>query len=230
MNIIALDKVGLLINNQHILQNITLSIEENTIIGIAGPSGSGKSSLLRLLNLLMSPTSGTIFYHNKNIMDYNPIKLRQEIGYVLQKPYLFDGTVLDNLEYPYHLHGLKVDKKTISAFLEKVHIPLSYGTKTRHELSGGEQQRIAFIRSLLIKPKVLLLDEITAALDENTTILLENFINDLHKHSQITVIFVTHNSSQLHRLAQKVIYIEKGQVNIFTDTEKYFAAKENDNE
>lgn len=230
MSIITLDKVGLLINNQHILQNITLTIEENTIIGIAGPSGSGKSSLLRLLNLLISPTSGTIFYHNKNIMDYNPMKLRQEIGYVLQKPYLFDGTVLDNLEYPYYLHGLKVDKEEIASFLEKVHIPLSYVSKTRHELSGGEQQRIAFIRSLLIKPKVLLLDEITAALDENTTILLENFINNLHKHSQITVIFVTHNSSQLHRLAQKVIYIEKGQVNIFADTEKYFAAKENSNE
>ncbi len=225
MEIIRCDKVSLTKKGQHLLQNVSLKIEQGELIGIAGPSGSGKSSLFRILNLLQSPTEGTVMYKNKDIRQYNPMQLRRQIGYVLQKPYLFEGTVRDNLEYPYLIWRRDPDEAEINSYLTRVNLTTGVLVKRGSEMSGGEQQRVAFVRSLLAKPEVLLLDEISAALDEQNTLVLEQLIRKEQAARNITVLFISHNTDQLRRLAQKIIYIEQGQVSFYGETDEFFEVR-----
>ncbi|MHC1761942.1 MAG: ATP-binding cassette domain-containing protein [Negativicutes bacterium] len=212
MEIIRFDHVGLKIKESQILDNVSFSTDPGEIVGIAGPSGSGKTSLLRLMNLLRSPTTGTIFYKDHNVIHYDPAQLRREVGYVLQKPYLFDGTVQDNLEYPYHVWNQKPDMIEARAYLERVNLPASILVKRKTEMSGGEQQRIALVRSLLAKPQVLLLDEVTASLDEENTLVLEKLILEEWAARSLTVFFISHHSEQLQRMAKNIISLDRGQL------------------
>ena len=216
------DHVGLKIKESQILDNITFSTEPGEIVGIAGPSGSGKTSLLRLMNLLRSPTTGTIFYKDRNVIDYDPVQLRREVGYVLQKPYLFDGTVQDNLEYPYHVWNQKPDMIEMRAYLERVNLSASMLGKRKTEMSGGEQQRVALVRSLLAKPQVLLLDEVTASLDEENTLVLEKLILEEWASRSLTVYFISHIPDQLQRLANSILYVDRGQLHYQGPLGDYF--------
>ena len=212
MEILRLDHVTLDIKDRRILDDISFGIAAGDIVGIAGPSGAGKSSLLRLLNLLRSPSAGTITYKGRPLDQYEPAQLRREVGYVLQKPYLFGGAVRDNLEYAYRVWRQKPDAQGISAYLERVNLPASILDKTKNEMSGGEQQRVAVARALLAKPQVLLLDEVTASLDEANTLLLEQLIRTEWSARAITVLFISHQPAQLRRLAQSVLVLEAGRL------------------
>jgi putative ABC transport system ATP-binding protein len=222
--------IELIKNSQTILTDISFSIQAGDSIGIIGPSGSGKSSLFRLLNLLMSPTQGQIFYRNKNIQEYAPTELRRRVSYILQKPYLIGNTVKENLVYPYQLLNQKPNLEEINSYLTKVNLSTTILEKKNTALSGGEQQRIALIRSLLIKPEIILLDEVTAALDEENTLLLEKLIINEQQIHNITLLFITHNKSQAKRLAKKIIYLEAGKIHFFGDTAHYFLTKGGQNE
>ena len=212
MEILRLDHVTLDIKDRRILDDISFGIAAGDIVGIAGPSGAGKSSLLRLLNLLRSPSAGTITYKGRPLDQYEPAQLRREVGYVLQKPYLFGDAVRDNLEYAYRVWRQKPDAQEISSYLERVNLPVSILDKTKNEMSGGEQQRVALVRSLLAKPQVLLLDEVTASLDEANTLLLEQLIRTEWSARAITVLFISHQPAQLRRLAQSVLGLEAGRL------------------
>ena len=212
MEILRLDHVTLDIKDHRILDDISFGVAAGDIVGLAGPSGAGKSSLLRLLNLLRSPSAGTIAYKHRPLDQYEPAQLRREVGYVLQKPYLFGGAVRDNLEYAYRVWRQKPDPQEISAYLERVNLPISILDKTKNEMSGGEQQRVALVRSLLAKPQVLLLDEVTASLDEANTLLLEQLIRTEWSARAITVLFISHQPAQLRRLAQSVLVLEAGRL------------------
>ena len=212
MEILHLDHVTLDIKGRRILDDLSFGVAAGDIVGIAGPSGAGKSSLLRLLNLLRSPSAGTIAYKGRPLDQYEPAQLRREVGYVLQKPYLFGGAVRDNLEYAYRVWRQKPDPQEISAYLERVNLPVSILDKTKNEMSGGEQQRVALVRSLLAKPQVLLLDEVTASLDEANTLLLEQLIRTEWSARAITVLFISHQPAQLRRLAQSVLVLEAGRL------------------
>lgn len=222
MEIIRFDHVGLTIKESQILDNISFSTESGEIVGIAGPSGSGKTSLLRLMNLLRSPSTGTIFYKDRNIIHCDPAQLRREVGYVLQKPYLFDGTVMDNLEYPYHVWNQKPDIKEVMAYLERVNLPASMLSKHKTEMSGGEQQRVALIRSLLAKPQVILLDEVTASLDEENTLVLEKLILEEWASRSLTVFFISHHQEQLQRMAKNILFLDHGQLRYQGPISDYF--------
>ena len=225
MNILECQNIGLIKNQQTILSNISFCVQAGDSIGVMGPSGSGKSSLFRLLNLLISPSHGQILYQNKNIQDYLPTKLRRSIGYILQKPHLFGTTVQENLLYPYELLGQKPDFKEISRYLDKVKLPQSTLEKKNTALSGGEQQRIALIRSLLIKPEIILLDEVTAALDEENTLLLETLITQEQNLQHLTLLFITHNQEHAKRLAHKILYLEAGKIRYWGAKTEFFKAK-----
>jgi putative ABC transport system ATP-binding protein len=160
-----------------------------------GPSGAGKSSLLRVMNLLNSPTRGTSWYQGKNLEDIDPTVLRRQVGYVLQKPYLFGSDVRDNLVYPYRLLHQQSNFAEIARYLERVNLTNSIMDKKNHALSGGEQQRVALVRSLLVKPRMLLLDEVTAALDEHNTHLIEQLLMDEQQIQELTVLFITHSTA-----------------------------------
>lgn len=225
MNILECQNIELIKNNQTILSNISFFVQAGDSMGIMGPSGSGKSSLFRLLNLLISPTEGQILYQNKNIEDYAPTELRRSIGYILQKPYLFGTTVQENLMFPYELQGKKPDFNEINDYLDQVQLSANILEKKNTALSGGEQQRIALIRSLLVKPNVILLDEVTAALDEENTLLIEKLITTEQQRRQLTVLFITHNLQQAKRLGSEIMYIEANHMPFWATADDFSKEK-----
>jgi putative ABC transport system ATP-binding protein len=145
---------------------------------------------------------------------------------VLQKPYLLAGTVEDNLRYTYTVGKKQADIAEIKSYLAKLKLPAAVLTKGKTELSGGEQQRIAFLRSLLARPDVLLLDEVSAALDEANTLLLEDLIKEETALRVLSVIFVSHHKRQLERLAQSILYLEGGETRFYGAAKDFFAKGE----
>lgn len=220
--LIEIKNVELIKKNQTILDKVSFMVHAGDCIGVLGSSGAGKSTLFRALNMMITPTSGEILYNGRNIKDYQPLLLRREIGYILQKPYLFGRTIRDNLEYPYNLLKKAPDWAVINDYLARVNLPESIADKNTTDLSGGEQQRVALVRSLLVKPKVILLDEVTAALDEENTAVIENLLSTEKAAQKLTVLFITHNHAQAKRLAEKILYLNKGAVQFFGDKEDFF--------
>ncbi|MDN5363551.1 MAG: UDP-glucose/iron transport system ATP-binding protein [Eubacteriales bacterium] len=214
MSIIVVDNVKLNgSDGKVILDGITFAVEEGDFLGVLGPSGAGKSSLFKLLNRLLSPTSGEIYYRGKNIKEYDPIKLRREIGYVWQKPYLFGQKVLEDLTYPFRLRQEKPDMELIYQYLAQANLKEEILAKKPTELSGGEAQRISLIRTLLVKPKVLLLDEVTSALDmDNTRAILDLILRE-KEEKNLTVLAITHNLEAFN--FKKVLYLDAGKVKYF---------------
>lgn len=223
MPLLELKNVSQHKDGKRILSNITFTVEQGDSIGCLGPSGAGKTSLFRLLNMLDSPAEGEIFFNGKKLDTYNPMLLRRQIGYLIQKPRLFGNSVKDNLFYPYEIINQKPDEQQIQYYLAKVRLDADILTKEIKGLSGGEQQRIGLVRLLLVKPQVLLLDEFTSALDEETTRSVEDLIlSEKDKHS-LTILFITHSAMQAKRLSHKVIYLENGGIRFYGAADKYFA-------
>lgn len=194
-----------------ILDNITYSINEGEFISIIGPSGSGKSTLLKIISNLISKTSGDIFYKGKAIEEYNPTDYRKEVSYCFQSPVLFGKTVKDNLSFPYDIREKEFDKTKAIRFLEGVGLPEDYLDKPINTLSGGEKQRIAIIRNVLFQPKILLLDEITSALDVENREIIWRWLRELKKNATMTVLMVSHNEEET-KLADKSINIIDGKL------------------
>jgi putative ABC transport system ATP-binding protein len=192
-----------------ILKDISLTINQGDFISIVGPSGSGKSTFLKLCSHLISPSSGNIIYHDKNFMEYNPTELRKSISYCFQSPYLFGDTVMDNIIFPFTLRNAKFNKERVHQLFSSFKMNTDFLTKEVKNLSGGEKQRIALIRSLIFKPEILLLDEITSALDIDNTLIVEDVINSLNKEGT-TILWVTHNFEQSRKYANKILTIDSG--------------------
>jgi putative ABC transport system ATP-binding protein len=194
-----------------ILKNININIEKGDYISIVGPSGSGKSTFLKLTASLISPTEGSIYFYNKPYNDINPIELRRRISYCFQTPYLFGSNVMDNLCFPFSIRNLKTDMHKIDALLKRFKLNSEFKSKDVLNLSGGEKQRIALIRSLLFSPQVLLLDEVTSALDSENTLIVEELIKELNEEGT-TILWVTHNMEQSRKNANKRLTIKDGSI------------------
>ncbi len=194
MGLVDLQKVSYLQGKSRILEDINLEIETNKLYTIIGRSGSGKTTLLKHLNLLISPTSGNINYDGQDIFEYEIPKLRSEIAYVQQEPLLFDGSVRDNLFLPFKFGAnsqKKIDERDISEALARCQLTERYLDKDAETLSGGEKQRAALARALLLKPNLLLLDEPTSALDVGTEGKLIEVL--LKLKADLTLVIVTHS-------------------------------------
>ena len=165
MTLLELSNISYIVKEKSIIRNVSLSVNQGDYITIVGPSGSGKSTLLKLCSDLISPTSGTITYNGRPLTAIDPESYRKEVGYCFQRPYLFAKTVHRNILFPYDIRGLEPDMSRIEYLFDLLHMPLNYIERRNDELSGGEMQRICLIRSLIFEPKVLLLDEVTSALD-----------------------------------------------------------------
>ncbi|WP_288222248.1 ATP-binding cassette domain-containing protein [uncultured Clostridium sp.] len=211
VNILKIENLNFKDKEKNILNNISLEIKKGECISIVGESGGGKSTLLRLLADLISPTSGDIKYKESSYLSYNPIELRRKISYCTQLPYLFGGTVKDNLEFPFKIRNKKIDNKRVNELLDVFKLDTSYLSKDINLLSGGEKQRIALIRNLMFLPDVLLLDEATSALDKANTIIVEEYIKELN-NSGITIVWVTHDEEQSTRIFNKKITMEEGKI------------------
>lgn len=186
-----------------------LQIQKEKITCIIGESGSGKSTLLRMLNDLQSPTSGTIEYNGKLISDYPPIQLRRDVVMLGQTPPIFDGTIKDNL-----LMGLRLSEKNfpnddiLQSALKIVSLEKNLEDNA-NSLSGGEKQRLAFARIVLMDPPVYLLDEPTSALDSDTERRVMKQFTTLAREKNKTVIFITHSQQLPEEIADDIIEISK---------------------
>jgi putative ABC transport system ATP-binding protein len=191
-----------------VLDSISASLPAGATT-IVGPSGCGKSTLLRLLNRLADPSSGTLAYRQRALTEYDPLQLRREVSLVPQLPALLNGTATDNLEYAARLAGVDGD---LHRFLEHAGLPASIGDRDVSQLSVGEQQRVMLARALAQSPRVLLLDEPTAALDEASRDAVEQTLQRLCRQLEISLVVVSHDLDQARRLGDWVLRIEAGRV------------------
>jgi len=194
-----------------VLRNVSFVVEAGDFISIVGSSGSGKSTLLRLCSYLISPTSGDVFYKGANMTGYSPTELRKSISYCFQLPYLFGSTVKDNLDFPFSIRNIPFNEARVKELFLLFNISTTLLNADVQNLSGGEKQRIALVRTLLFLPEVLLLDEVTSALDAENTRMVEDAISSLNKGG-ITVLWITHDPEQSQKYANKIITLEAGEI------------------
>jgi putative ABC transport system ATP-binding protein len=178
---------------------------------VVGPSGSGKSTFLKLCSHLISPTKGNITFNGLDFSTYNPVELRKKIVYCFQIPYLFGETVIENIKFPFSIRNTPFDQDRVYELFSMFKMPSEFINKNVKNLSGGEKQRIALIRSLIFKPEILLLDEVTSALDIDNAKMVENIIFSLNKEG-ITVLWITHNPEQSRKYANRILSIEAGKI------------------
>ena len=211
MNILNFHNISFIDEENIILDNISFQIEEGDFVSIVGPSGGGKSTLLKMCCHLKSPSCGTVTYKGEDISKIDVVSLRKEIAYCFQMPYLFGNTVMDNLSFPYSIRNKKIDMDRIYSLFSIFNMDKDFLNKKILNLSGGEKQRIALIRTLLFEPKVLLLDEVTSALDVENTVIVETVVRDLNKKG-VTILWITHNPEQSKKYANKILTLENGKV------------------
>ena len=211
------------INDKHLVDDISVQIRRGTIVAIVGPSGAGKSSFLRLLNRLDEPTGGTVWLEGNDYRTLPPQELRRRVGMVMQSPHLFPGTVAENIRFGPRQRQQELPQETIEGFLEQVGLS-GYAERDVSNLSGGEAQRVSLARTLANSPEVLLLDEPTSALDESTQRDVEDLILGIIREQGLTCLFITHNTEQAQRMATHVIVLEAGKLVRFGPVEEVLRA------
>ncbi len=194
-----------------IVSDISLEVRRAELLGIVGTSGSGKSSFLRLLNLLDEPTGGNVFLEGKDYRQFSPRELRRRVGMVTQRPFLFPGNVAYNLRFGPLQRGQTLSDSEVSDLLERVGLP-GFASREVTNLSGGEQQRVSLARALANNPEVLLLDEPTSALDEQAKLGIEELICNLVRRTSLTCVLVTHDRDQARRMCNRVAILEAGRL------------------
>jgi putative ABC transport system ATP-binding protein len=209
--ILRAEHLGRTVHDKILIQDANFELKRGEVLTIVGPSGSGKSSLLRLLNRLDEPTSGTVFVEGTDFRNLEPRELRRKLGMVTQRPYLFPGTVAENLQFGPAQRGETLAGEAIEELLSQVGLK-DYGGRNVANLSGGEAQRVSVARTLANSPLVLLLDEPTSALDEAAKLEVESSIQKVVHDHGLTCVMVTHDLAQASRLAEKALLLEAGRI------------------
>lgn len=204
-----LDKVQF----KNILNIESLRLEQNKITAIKGSSGGGKTTFLKLLNNMITPEKGKITYKEKNIKDFDPALLRREVMMLPQNPKIFKGTIRDNFEKAELIRGGNLSSpERYNQLLVQVALTNSLNEQANN-LSGGEKQRLALARIILLEPKVLLLDEPSSALDQKTEEKIIKMVVNYIKKNNRTLIMVTHRLQLAEVFADRIIEIENGKIN-----------------
>ncbi len=196
--------------------DFSLDIHEGEIVVLVGSSGSGKTTVLKMMNRLIDPTSGDIFFKGENTKDLQVERLRQQIGYVAQSGGLFPHkTVQQNIETTPKLLAWSKDKREARTkfLLDSVGMDYNVYAKRRPlTLSGGQKQRVAIARAMAANPPVLLMDEPFSALDPIIRHKLQDELLKLHQKTPTTILFVTHDIDEAFRLGDKIAYMEHGRL------------------
>ena len=209
-NILVTDHLSRSVNGVTLVNDITVQVRTGEVLAVVGPSGSGKSSFLRLLNRLDEPTSGTVFLEGIDYRQLPPRELRRKVGMVTQRAFMFPGSVAQNLSFGPRQRGETLSDARAEKLLTRVGLP-GYGPRDAVNLSGGEAQRVSLARALANSPVILLLDEPTSALDDDAKSGVESLIRDISHQSFLTCVVVTHDVSQATRMANRVMLLESGR-------------------
>ena len=213
---ICIKDLSLIVDKRKILSSLNLSINSDDVTVIMGPNGAGKSIFLKILNGILTPTSGCITWNNKK--QFSDTLNTQ--AFVFQKPILLRRSVIANLDYMDSVLGYK-KKISKDRLLEIVQLKKQKNQPARM-LSLGEQQRLSLVRSLMLRPNLLLLDEPTANLDPASTKIIEDIILNL-KMMGIKIIFVTHNILQAKRIADEIIFLNEGKMVEHLNKQEFFS-------
>jgi phosphate transport system ATP-binding protein len=231
---INIKNLDVYIEDQHILQDINLTIPEKSITCIIGPSGCGKSTFLKTLNRMHDDTpevkiDGKVFVDNENIYgpDVNVIDVRKKMGLLAQRPCPLPMSIFDNVAYGPRIHGLKKRKainQTVIQYLQYVGLWDEVRGRVRtsaSRLSIGQQQRLCLARGLAIEPEYILGDEATSSLDPISTRKIEELF--LNLKDKYTIILVTHTLRQAKRIADYIVFMYMGKIIESGPTEKFFS-------
>lgn len=215
------------------LNRVTLSIDSGEFIGIIGPTGSGKSTLIQHFNALLRPTDGAVYVDGVNTADRKADlrAIRRKVGLVFQYPehQLFEETVFKDVAFGPRNLGLDEDdvNERVGDALIAVGIePSKFGQRSPFSLSGGEMRRVAIAGVLAMAPQVLVLDEPAAGLDPQGKAEILNRIRDLHNSGRLTVILITHNMDDAAQFTQRLIVLDKGRVAMDGAVREVFAQAE----
>lgn len=238
---IKVKNLGCYYNSQKIFEDVSMDIYQNKVTAIIGPNGCGKSIFLKCLNRLIEleakvEIEGRVEFFNQNIYErrVNLNRLRRQVSIVLPKPNLFPISVYDNVAYGVKIMGWypKAELDSIvecalkdADIWEEVKNKLH---KSALDLSGGQQQRLCIARALAVKPQILLMDEPCFALDPIASMKVESLIQSLRFRSELTMVIVSHNLQQVHRLSDFTAFFDKNENRIsqiieFGTTKKLFS-------
>ena len=209
--VLETDRLSRIVSDKRLVDDITVRVQKGEVLAVVGPSGSGESSFLRLLNRLDEPTSGTVYLEGTDYRQLPPRELRQRVGLVTQTPYLFPGTIADNLRFGPRQQGKDLPEETITFLLEQVGLA-GRASSDVVNLSGGEAQRASLARAIANSPTVLLMDEPTSALDEKAKEEVEALILQIVQQNALTCVIVSHDLAQAARIASRVMIIKAGRL------------------
>lgn len=189
-----------------VLRDVSARFEPAVVSAVVGPSGAGKTSLLRCLNRLEEPDEGDVMLEGQDVRDIDPLELRRRVGMIFQTPVMFEGGVRANLEYG--LDGV-ADDRLVEA-LDGAGLPEEFLERSSSALSVGQAQRVTIARALVREPHVLLMDEPTSALDKDAGARIESLIRSLGERG-LTVILVTHDLGMARRVARRAVLLVAGR-------------------
>ncbi|MBT9151427.1 MAG: Sulfate/thiosulfate import ATP-binding protein CysA [candidate division WS2 bacterium] len=224
MSLVAVSNLGKKIQERWILKDINLKVERGKISAIFGPTGAGKTTLLRIIGLLDKPTAGLVTINDLEVKPgIDNSLLRRKISMVLQKPVVFNSSVWENVAYGLRIRGLSYDliKERVDTILNNFGLE-KYAWLNARKLSGGEMQKVALARAMVVKPEILILDEPTANLDIKTSGEVEEKIKDYVYSGKGTIIMSTHDLQQGQRLADHISVMHNGTITQYGDKGEIF--------
>ena len=195
-----------------VLYDVSVDVPAGELLVVIGPSGGGKSSLLRCVNRLNDIDSGAIDLDGHSIYDLPVTELRCKVGMMFQKTAAFEGSVADNINFGARLQGRAISGADILALMQQVSLEAELADKPASDLSGGQEQRLAIARALALNPSLLLLDEPTSSLDPIATSRVEESLMRLRQQSDLTMIWVSHSIEQARRIGSRVLLLDGGRV------------------
>ncbi len=213
--IIKFENVTKIYDEDAVIKNLNLEIQTGEFVTVIGSSGSGKTTVLKMINGLLEPSAGRIFVKGEDISTVDQIKLRRKMGYAIQGTGLFPHlNVKKNMAYVLNLLGVKqelIDDR-IDTLSQTVSVASELLERFPQELSGGQRQRVGIARALAAEPEILLMDEPFGAVDEITRRSLQDELKQIHQKLQVTVVFITHDIKEALKLGTKVIVMDKGEI------------------
>ena len=215
--------IGKSYQGKWVVRDFNLTINEGDFLCIVGTSGSGKTTLLKMINGLIVPDEGDITIFGTRVIDQDIISLRRKIGYAIQGDGLFPHmTVADNIGYVPKLDG--TPKEVVDAIVDRmlslVGLPLDSKGKYPKELSGGQQQRVGIARAYANSPKILLMDEPFGAVDSITRYQLQEDLKNIHKQTDCTIVFITHDMHEAFKLGTHILVMHEGKIQQYGTAEE----------